>query len=244
MPILLYHWVDVSPTNSRYHVSPDKFEEEIKLLHDWGYETITLDMLLRAINEGAELPPLPMLITFDDGHLDNYTTAFPIMQKYGFTGILYVIGTYIGTDNYMNVDQIKEMAAAGWEVGSHSMSHFDLTRLGESDLRFEVVQSRKILEEKLGVPIRSFAYPFGLYNPNIVDLVYAAGYKSAMGVGYSHYQWTGNIMALQRRDVRGTYDLKQFVSFLPWQGDATFLPVDTPTPTLPPSRTPRPTITP
>src|SRR5688572_20258172 len=134
VPILLYHWIAVSPTDgpnytSPYYVKPEVFDAQMKLLHEWGYQTITVDMLLKAINEGAELPPRPMLITFDDGHEDNYTAAFPIMQKYGFTGILYIVGNYIGIDGYLNVDQIKEMSTAGWEIGSHSMSHSDLTAL-------------------------------------------------------------------------------------------------------------------
>jgi len=241
VPILLYHHIDTSPNNSRYYVSPEKFDEEMKLLHDWGYTTITLDMLTRAINEGADLPPRPMLITFDDGHLNAYTAAFPIMQKYGFTGILYIVGTYMGADGFMNVDQIKEMVAAGWEVGSHSMRHLDLTRLDKTEQIYEISHSRKFLEEQLGIPIQSFAYPFGLSNVDLADLTYALGYTTAMSLGYSNDQGSGNLLALQRRDIQGTYDLKQFSAFLPWQGDPVFLPTDTSTPTLPPTRTPRPT---
>jgi len=244
VPILLYHWIDISSSNSRYYVSPGNFEEQIKLLHNWGYETITLDMLVRSIYEGADLPPRPMIISFDDGHLNNYTTAFPIMQKYGYAGVLYIIGTYMGTPDYMNADQIKEMIAAGWEVGSHSMRHRDLTTLDPSEQRYELVRSRELLEKQLGVPIRSFAYPFGIYNLDIVDRTYASGYTTAMALGYSNFQGTGNILALQRRDIQGSYDLKKFAFFLPWQGDPIFLPTDTPTPTLTPSRTPRVTATP
>ena len=110
VPIILYHRIDISPINSQYYVPPEKFDEEMKLLHDWGYTTITTELLIKAINEGADLPPRPILITFDDGHLNNYTTAFPIMQKYGFTGVLYIVANYMGADQYMNADQIKEMA--------------------------------------------------------------------------------------------------------------------------------------
>lgn len=236
VPILLYHRIDISPTNSRYYVSPDRFEKEMKLLHDWGYETITLDMLVRSINEGADLPPHPIIITFDDGHINVYTTAFPIMRKYGFTGVMYIIGTYMGTADYMDADQIKEMAAADWEVGSHSMRHLDMMTLDSSEQKYEIFQSRKLLEKKLGIPILSFAYPFGIYNFDIVDMTHAAGYTTGMGLGYSSDQDAGNILALQRRDVRGTYDVKQFAFFLPWQGDPIFLPTDTLTPTSTPSR--------
>ena len=240
VPILLYHRIDVSPNNSRYYVSPDKFEEEMKLLHNWGYTTITLDMLTQAINQGADLPPRPMLITFDDGHLNNYTTAFPIMQKYGFTGILYIVGRYMGADQFMNADQIKEMAGAGWEVGSHSMRHLDLAALDLSEQKYEIFKSREFLEEKLGLPIQSFAYPFGSSNFDILELTRAAGYTTGMSLGYTYDQGIGNLLSLQRRDVKGTYDLKQFGLFLPWLGDPIFLPTDTPTPTLTPSRTPKP----
>jgi peptidoglycan/xylan/chitin deacetylase (PgdA/CDA1 family) len=241
VPILLYHWVDTSPSNSRYYVSPERFEEEMQLLKNWGYTTITLDMLVRSINEGADLPPRPMIITFDDGHVNNYTTAFPIMQKYGFTGVIYIIGTYMGTDGYMNADQIKEMARAGWEVGSHSMRHQDLTTLDRSEQKYEIFESREYLEEKLGIPIQSFAYPFGSSSFDVADMVYAAGYTTGMSLGYTHDQGSGNLFTLQRRDVQGTYDLKKFALFLPWLGDPVFLPPDTPTPTATPSRTPRPT---
>jgi peptidoglycan/xylan/chitin deacetylase (PgdA/CDA1 family) len=248
VPILLYHWIAVSPTDgpnytSPYYVKPEMFEAQMKLLHDWGYTTITIDMLLKAIGEGTELPPRPMLITFDDGHLDNYTTAFPIMQKYGFTGILYVVGNYIGVENYLSADQIKEMAAAGWEVGSHTLSHADLTILEPQRQRAEIVDSKAFLERTLDVPVRTIAYPFGLSNSSVIDYAHFAGYLAGMSLGYTYDQGFGNLLTLQRRDIKGTYDIKQFAGFLPWQGDPIFLPADTPTPSVTPSRTPIPTNT-
>jgi peptidoglycan/xylan/chitin deacetylase (PgdA/CDA1 family) len=243
VPIILYHRIDISPINSQYYVPPAKFEEEMKLLHDWGYQTISTELLIKAITEGADLPPRPLLITFDDGHLNNYTTAFPIMQKYGFTGVLYIVANYMGVDQYMTADQIKEMAAAGWEVGSHSISHADLTALDPYRQRYEVVESRTILEEALGVPVRTIAYPFGISSPGVIDYAHFAGYIGGMSLGYTYDQGVGNLFTMQRRDIKGTYDVKQFAAFLPWQGDPVFLPTDTPTPSLTPSRTPIPTYT-
>src|SRR5512142_2277369 len=137
VPILLYHHIAVSPVGSRYYVPPDKFESELKLLHDCGYTTISTSQLVRAIMQGAALPPRPMLITFDDGNEDNYTAAFPIMQKYGFTGVLYIVVQYMNQPNYMTVDQIKEMAAAGWEIGSHSETHRELPSSPDT-MRYEI----------------------------------------------------------------------------------------------------------
>jgi peptidoglycan/xylan/chitin deacetylase (PgdA/CDA1 family) len=231
VPILLYHRIAVSDTDSRYYVTPEKFEEQLKLLHDWEYTTITTVQLIQAITQGTKLPPRPMLITFDDGHLDNYTTAFPIMQKYGFTGVLYLVYNYMNTDQYMNDSQVLEMYHAGWEVGSHSINHYDLTKLNDEKKRREIVESRQLLEEQLGVPILTFAYPFGYKDPAVVDYVNFAGYIGAMGAsGYTPAQGDWNLYYLQRVEIKGNEDAKTFTRFLPWQGDPAFLPTDTPVP--------------
>jgi peptidoglycan/xylan/chitin deacetylase (PgdA/CDA1 family) len=219
VPILLYHRIAISPINSPYYISPDKFEAELKLLHDWEYTTITLGVLVRAITENAPLPPRPILITFDDGNLDNYTTAFPIMKKYGFTGILYISGRYVDTQGYLSVNQIQEMARAHWEVGSHGMTHPDLTAPGPQQLDYEIVESRAFLEKKLELPILSFAYPFGDWNHATYRKVAKAGYITGMGIGSTSEQHERILFALNRLDIHGTYDLEQFSALLPWQGD-------------------------
>lgn len=241
VPIIVYHRIDYSPIDSRYYVTPEKFEEQMKLLHDWGYSSITTTMLIDAIIKGIELPPRPFLFTVDDGNIDNYTNLFPIMQKYGFTGILYIVGNYIGAEHYMNDEQILEMYNAGWEVGSHSMNHFDLTKLDGEQLRFEIVGSKETLETRLGVPILTFAYPFGLHNEASHDYIKFAGYIGAMGAsGYTPAQGRWNLFYLQRVEIKGSEDAKTFTRFLPWLGDPKYLPTDTPTPGPAPSKTSSP----
>lgn len=245
VPIFMYHHIAVSPTGSRYYVTPDMFESHLRLLRDWGYSTITTTMLVDAITQGILLPPRPIIITFDDANEDNYTTAFPIMQKYGFTGVLYVPYLYIGVPNYLSVDQIHEMAEAGWEVGSHSSSHTTaFLNLEPAAMRAEIVGSRQKLELLLGLPIRTFAYPFGLNNNAAVDFVHFAGYIAGMGAtGFTADQGSSNLFVLQRVEIKSTEDAKTITRFLPWAGDPSFLPSDTATPTLRPTRTPVPTYT-
>ncbi len=113
VPILLYHRIGVSPIDSQYYVSPEKFEDQMKLLHDWEYTVIPIELLVKAIKEGAGLPPRPIIITFDDGDLSVYETAFPIMKKYGLTGVAYIVGNYMDTDGYMTAEQIKELGRRG-----------------------------------------------------------------------------------------------------------------------------------
>jgi peptidoglycan/xylan/chitin deacetylase (PgdA/CDA1 family) len=243
VPILLYHRIDESPIDSQYYVLPDKFEEQMKLLHDWEYTVISTETLVEAIQDGADLPPRPVIITFDDGDISVYETAFPILQKYGLTGVVYIVGNYMDTEGYMTADQIKELVAAGWEVGSHSRSHRDLTKLEPAVQRAEVVEARKVLQKATGSPVLTFAYPFGLMSPGVADYAHFAGYIAAMGLGFTSDQGKSNLFWLQRRDVQGKYDIKQFAGFLPWQGESAFVPPDTPTPTPTPSRTPIPTNT-
>lgn len=244
VPILLYHRIDISPINSRYYVPPDKFRDQIRLLHDWEYQTISTEMLIRAIREGAELPPRPVMITFDDGHMDNYTTAFPIMEEYGFTGILYIVANYLGAEDYMDVEQLRTMHDSGWEVGSHSLNHRDLQRLETGLQRDEIVVSRERLEQELGLPVLTFAYPFGSFSAGVVDYVHFAGYRAAMSAsGYTADQGLSNLFALQRIEIKGQEDARSFTRFLPWKGDPSFLPTGMPTPTMLPSRTPIATYT-
>jgi len=201
--------------------------------------------MVEAITQGALLPPHPIILTFDDANQDNYTNAFPIMQKYGYTGVLYVPYDYIGVNGYLTVDNIKEMAASGWEVGSHTLSHpMNFLALEPPALRAEIVNSRKELMSLLGLPILTFAYPFGNNSGAAVDYVHFAGYIAGMGAtGFTADQGLGNLFVLQRCEIKGSEDAKTIIRFLPWHGDSAFLPTDTPTPTPRPTRTPIPTYT-
>ncbi|MBI5943092.1 MAG: polysaccharide deacetylase family protein [Chloroflexi bacterium] len=230
LPILLYHHIDESPSHSQYYVSPQNFESQMKLLRNWGYETVTTETLVQAINEGADLPPHPILITFDDGNLNNFTEAFPIMRRYNLGGVLYVVGNYIGAPGYMDAEQINEMARGGWEVGSHGMTHPDLAALNSQTQNYEIFKSRTFLEDKLGLPILTFAYPFGISTCGVNDKVYTAGYIAAMSLGSSADQCKTDLFNLHRLSVKGGDDLNRFAALLPWQGDPLYLPTNTPVP--------------
>jgi peptidoglycan/xylan/chitin deacetylase (PgdA/CDA1 family) len=227
IPILLYHHIGISPSESPYYVSAYAFEQQMYLLRQWGYQTISVEMLVTAINEGAFLPPKPIILTFDDGSESVFTTALPIMQKYDFTGTAYIVHNYIGlTNDFMEVDQIRVLYGAGWEIASHSISHVDLTKRTDRQ-RDEIVDSRIKLQRRLGVPILSFAYPFGAYNEDSVHYVHFAGYIGAVGLGNDTRQSGKNLFYLYRKDVNGFQDLKTFASFLPWQKDLNDLPIVT-----------------
>ncbi|HLF74547.1 MAG TPA: polysaccharide deacetylase family protein [Anaerolineales bacterium] len=226
VPILLYHHVAVPQSENIYYISPYAFEQQMNLLHEWGYRTISVELLVKAIHEGAELPAKPVIITFDDGGKSVYTSALPIMQKYSFTGAAYIVHDYVGTPGYMDAEQIRALYAAGWEIGSHSLSHADLTE-GSDRQRQEIVESRRKLQALLGVPILSFSYPFGAYNEDSVVHARYAGYIAALGLGREALQGDKNLFYLYRQAVDGTDDLSAFASLLPWREDLENLPAIT-----------------
>ena len=226
VPILLYHHIGISPSGSLYYVSPEEFDRQMYLLRAWGYRTISIQQLVDAIRRGANLPNRPIILTFDDGSETVFTTAMPIMQKYGFTGTAFIVYNYIGAGLYMNVDQIKSLHDSGWEIGSHSLSHVNLRqRPGKQE--DEISSSKRRLEERLGFPIPVFAYPFGANDASSLRLVRESGYIAAVGLGEGIRKSVENIYYLYRRDITSAYDLRTFSGFLPWQEDLNNLPAVT-----------------
>ena len=125
-------------------------------------------------------------------------------------------GVYIGQPGYLSVEEIKEMVNAGWEVGSHSISHPDLRELDETRLRAEIVDSRHKLEELLGVPVLTFAYPFGYVSDSARRYAREAGYIAAMGAsGYTANQWRSSLYYLQRISIHSDEHVNTFIRFLP-----------------------------
>jgi len=186
------------------------------LLYEWGYKTISVELLATAIKKGALLPARPILLTFDDGTRSTFNNAFPIMQNYNFSGTAYIIYNYIGAENYMNADELRELAAAGWEIGSHSLSHENLTE-HPNHQNNEIVESRRRLQSLLAVPVLSFAYPFGAYDKESLQFVRTAGYIAAMGLGNTAQQNNQNIFYLYRHAIERDTNLQNFAQLLPWR---------------------------
>ncbi len=214
IPILLYHRVLPDPKSLLYTVEIQAFTDQMESLAQLGYQSIWVSQLREAIVYGAELPPKPIIITFDDGNLDNYEHAFPIMHAYSFFGTVYIVANRLGAKDYLSTPQLKEMMAAGWEIGSHSMTHADLTAIPSSQLREEILGSRLRLETELDIPIQSFAYPYGSVNPQIAAKVNRYGYFAGMGLGKFTTHNTGSLFYLDRLEIRGTMSLEAFRSLL------------------------------
>jgi peptidoglycan/xylan/chitin deacetylase (PgdA/CDA1 family) len=220
-PILLYHHIRDIDKPGRYDISPATFETQLQYLKQWGYTSITIEKLVDALKYSDPLPEKPVIITFDDGDLDIYQNAFPIMQKMGFVGTFYVVSNRLKSVDFVNVAQLREMVAAGWEIGSHSHSHNDMT-LNHNSINSEALGSKKELIDAIGAPVNSFAYPFGQIDPVVGNHVASYGYTNGVGLGTSYTHTLGSIFYLSRLEVRNEYSFDAFAHLLPWS------PVSTP----------------
>ncbi|MBC8508926.1 MAG: polysaccharide deacetylase family protein [Chloroflexi bacterium] len=214
-PILLYYRVDESDLASRFYVSPENFRKQMAYLKDQGYTSITISEFTLVLINGGELPAKPVLITFDDSDASIYENAFPIMQDMGYVGVVYLTGNRLYSDGFLSPEQLNEITAAGWQVGSQGMTHQDLTTLPEENLRYELLQSRVDLEDILGVRVTTFAYPFGTMSGTIANKLQEFGYYSAAGLGESSKHTWGSIYYLSRIEVQGIITLDDFATLLP-----------------------------
>ncbi len=195
--VLNYHKID--DLNISLSVLPKDFEAQMKYLKENNYHTITPDELYESLSGNLELPENPVLITFDDGYADNYYNAYPILKKYDFHATIFVISSFLGTmEHYITWDQAREMAENGISIQSHTVDHKSMTDLTDDQLRAELVDSKKKIEEEMGKAVEFIAYPTGTYNLHIAQLVKDAGYKAAFTIKYGNVDKASNIYALER----------------------------------------------
>lgn len=169
VPILCYHQIrDWRPTDSKtsmeYIVPPAAFAAQMKMLADSGYHTITPDQLYLYLTTGARLPEKPIMLTFDDTDLDQYTVAYPEMKRYGFKGVFFIMTVSLGRPHYMSRDMVKSLSDEGNVIGSHTWDHHNVKKYAGNDWMIQLDKPTKQLETITGRPIRYFAYPFGLWN--------------------------------------------------------------------------------
>jgi peptidoglycan/xylan/chitin deacetylase (PgdA/CDA1 family) len=206
VPILMYHVIK-APTAStpmaELWTPAETFKATIELLKKEGYNGVTLDQVWQAWNGGPGLPAKPLVISFDDGYLSHTVTAKPILQAAGWPGVLNLEGKNIGKGG-LTTTQVEGLIAAGWEIDSHTLTHPDLTASDDASLKTELVDSRKLLQEKFNVPANFFCYPAGKNDARVRAAVEAAGYKGATTVEPGIASKSDNPYELPRIRVNGT----------------------------------------
>lgn len=199
LPVLVYHHIGTPPARmtsaeKSFFITPEWFEKHLQYLQQNNFRTVRFSDVAAYFEHGTPLPipegARPVIISFDDGWKNTVETALPLVQKYNMAGTLFVPTKLVGMGNgsRMTWEDIEKLRDSGWEIGSHTLWHPYLSKSLKA--RAEIFDSKKILEEKLGIEITTFAYPFGDSNGKIEALVKEAGYKTARsfktGNGITH----------------------------------------------------------
>jgi peptidoglycan/xylan/chitin deacetylase (PgdA/CDA1 family) len=225
IPILMYHSVSTmfSTNFRRYTVSPDAFMKQMQYLKMNGYKALTVSQYVDGWQTApASLPEKPIVITFDDGFEDFYTTVYPILKHHQMPATLYLSTAYIGgTSEWLRMEgegnrpiisweQLKAIEPELVEIGGHSHTHPKMDSLQSEEIKREVMQCKQEIENSLGRECRSFAYPFGFYNSECQRQLRAAGYESACAVRYQLSTIGEDRLALSRLIVPGDATLDEF----------------------------------
>lgn len=219
VPILVYH--DVAPwpiqafnLTKSLTIKPEDFEKQMKYLYDHGFTPITLQEL-KAIWDGVKEPPKkPIVLTFDDGDKGVFKYAFPILKKYKFYFVIFLITKYTNyhTNFYMNKDEILEMVRSSLvEVGSHTRDHVNLKKVDYKKAYFEICSSKSDIKKYAGLNTTSFCYPFGGYSETAIKALKYCGFTLATTENYGFASDKQNPFLLKRIRIDGRDSLGIFI---------------------------------
>lgn len=220
VPILMYHHVRVlAPEAGRVWrmltVDPAAFEAQMAYLVEHGYHTVTFSDLADHFDRGKPLPDQPVILTFDDGWAEQYTTVYPILRRYGLSATFFPPTNWIsGSRLTLTWGQIEEMSQAGMEFGSHTLNHHFLTHQDTNEVRRQLVQSKALLEQHTHKPVIALAYPGGAWGPAVTVQAQEAGYRVAVGVAAGVKQRAAERFVLHRVSVGYGAPLQTFIARL------------------------------
>lgn len=220
LPILMYHYIRKPPSirtdylGYKLSVSPEDFTAQVQWLYANHYHTVTFDDIRAYFAGAAPLPSRPIVITFDDGYKDLYTTAFPILAAHGFSAVAYIVSGFVGRPENVSRAEVLQMDRAGIEIASHTVNHANLAGSSAGSVAYELGQSKRWLEQLVGHPVLDFAYPSGKYNAQTVQAVMQAGYSSAVITDGPSLHTLANRYLWGRVRVGGGETLDAFIASL------------------------------
>lgn len=221
LPILTYHQIrnllPSTPANVlSITVSPKEFEKQMEYLVSQGYQTIYFSDLLDYLENGCPLPEKPIILTFDDGWVEDFSVVYPVLKNYSMVGTFFPPTNWVDHDakGLLSWDQISAMSLGGMEFGSHTESHAWLDRISDDRVLSEVSLSKQHIEAHTGKPVIVLAYPGGAFSTNVIDLIKEAGYQAAVTTLYGSDQNLRDIFTLHRIGVHYTDSIEVFASRL------------------------------
>ncbi|NLP12764.1 polysaccharide deacetylase family protein [bacterium] len=228
IPVLMYHEVAEGErldtlrhrTHADYILASGTFQDQMRYLQANSYHSLNANELVQAVNTGqfASLPPRPVLITFDDGYAGNCEQALPILSQFGMKACFFVTVDEIGAEAMMTWGQLHELVQAGMQVQSHLVHHVMLSELSREEAREELLQSRKVLQERLGVPVELLSLPNGSYHRHYAALAQEAGYCGGFSSKLGYVGANSHPFLLERIPVLRSTTLVRFARILAADG--------------------------
>lgn len=224
-PILMYHVVDDARGDGerRLCCRPEEFARQMSHLAENGWQVLPLSIVVEAVKSQSPLPARAVVLTFDDGTACTFDRALPVLRRYGFVATVFVVAGLVGGRNQwmcrdghperamLTAPQLRELDAAGVEVGSHTVSHVRLAGLAPDKVAREVRDSKLLLEDLLGRDVPHFAYPYGSCDDAAMRAVHDAGYRAACSTMMGRNRVAeANLLALRRTEIQGSDALWQF----------------------------------
>ena len=215
IPVICYHKVGRKPLRAKLrgiYVTRNFFYRQMRELRQEGFHSLTLDEAV-----AATAPPgksKKIVLTFDDGSVTVFKNALPALTEAGFTAINYLVADFLGgrnewdivhgevPDRLMDDAQVRDWMAAGHEIGAHTRTHPHLSKIPLNQAREEIFGSKKKLEDRFGIPIRHFCYPYGDFSPHVRDLVAEAGYTTAVTTTWGVYEVGSDPFLINRLGAR------------------------------------------
>ena len=219
VPILMYHYIryynnSADRLGDDLSVNPDDFRAQMDYLKANGYHPVDFDDLRGYLHGTQVLPSRPVILTFDDGYADFYTTAYPILAQHNFKAVSYVVPGFLDHAGYMTPGQVLELDRDGIQIASHTWSHRDLTTLPLDQLKAELQSSRAYLEQLIGHPVLDFCYPAGRFDAAVEQAVAEAGYQTATTTQLGYRHSLGDAVTWARVRVHGAEGLEVFAHML------------------------------
>lgn len=207
----MYHYISSPPPGADevrrdLSLTPERFEEHLRYFRDAGYTSIRMYDLVMYLQQGWPLPEKPVILSFDDGYADHYTIAFPLLRKYGFTGIFFIITGFLDErrEGYLSWDQVQEMHVAGMEIGVHSYTHPDLRGQTLDYIVWQTLGPKQAVEAHTGQPAPFFCYPFGRYDEQVIAVVKSAHYWAGVTTHQGLLHTSERAFEIARVRVRGS----------------------------------------
>lgn len=200
IPILMYHSINDNDPENKMVLPINMFKEQMLWLKENDFNTLTLDEAMIAL-ENDSIPENPVVITFDDGYIDNYENAFPILKENNIKATFFIITTFVDNGYYMSSDMLKEMQNTGMEIENHTVDHVRLSLLSRENIYNEIKSAQEFLRDNIGASGDYLAYPFGWYSNKVINIANELNIKAAVTIHKGKISFKSNRYKLKRIEI-------------------------------------------